>query len=118
MSDVLLLTVLLAVAPARASAQPQTPDATTLTVRRAVALALARAPEIAAAQAAADAAAGSVRDTESLRKPRLSLNSTPGYSTGLPLSVSRLTACGSLRSVAPCEPQARSFVKSHAPTDK
>ncbi len=87
MSDVLLLTVLLAVAPARASAQPQTPDATTLTVRRAVALALARAPEIAAAQAAADAAAGSVRDTESLRKPRLSLNSTPGYSTGLPLSV-------------------------------
>ena len=32
--------------------------------------------------------------------------------TGLPLSVSRLTACGSLRSVAPCELQARSFIES------
>ena len=32
--------------------------------------------------------------------------------TGLPLSVSRLTACGSLRSVALCEPQARSFIES------
>jgi outer membrane protein TolC len=89
MSDVLLLTVLLSLgpAPAAAPAPPPTPDATTLTVRRAVALALARAPEIAAAQAAADGAAGSVRETESLRKPRLSVNSTPGYSTGLPLSV-------------------------------
>ena len=32
--------------------------------------------------------------------------------TGLPLSVSRLTTCGSMRSVAPCEPQARSFIES------
>jgi len=89
MSDVLLLTVLLALGstPPRASAPPQAPDATTLTVRRAVALALGRAPEIAVAQAAADEAAGSVRDSESSRKPRFSVNSTPGYSTGLPLSV-------------------------------
>jgi hypothetical protein len=32
--------------------------------------------------------------------------------TGLPFSVSRLTACGFLRRVAPCEPQARSFIES------
>ena len=32
--------------------------------------------------------------------------------TGLPLSLSRLTTCGSLRSVAPCEPQSRSFIES------
>ena len=38
--------------------------------------------------------------------------------TGLPLSVSRLTACGSLRSVALSEPQAKSFIELHAPTDK
>ena len=38
--------------------------------------------------------------------------------TGLPLSGSRLTAYGSLRSVTPCEPQAQSFIELHAPTDK
>jgi outer membrane protein TolC len=89
MSDVLLLTVLLAAsrATAPAAAPPPSPDGATLTVQRAVELALARAPEIAAARAAADEAAGAVRETESPRKPHFSVNSTPGYSTGLPLSV-------------------------------
>lgn len=80
------LAVALVLAAAAAAAAPP-PEARTLSVREAVRLALARAPEIAVAEsstreaeAAADEAAGALR-------PRVALNTTPGYSVGLPLSL-------------------------------
>ncbi len=78
MNEGLLLAVLLGAATA---------DSPTLTVRRAVELALVRAPEIAVARAAADEADAGARMAASERKPQFSVNTTPGWSTGVPLSV-------------------------------
>lgn len=76
----------LAAASAPATALPA-PEARALTVREAVRLALERAPEIAVAHSAALAAGAAADEAGSVRRPQLYLNSTPGYSTGLPLSV-------------------------------
>src|SRR5262245_6460023 len=81
MNDALLLALLLAAAPS------PDPSATPLTLRRAVELALARSPEIAVSRAAAEENASGAREASSERRPQLYINSTPGYSTGLPLSV-------------------------------
>ena len=58
-----------------------------LTVREAVRLALERAPEVAVAQSAAEAAAAAAQEAASVKRPQVYLNSTPGYSVGLPLSI-------------------------------
>jgi outer membrane protein TolC len=81
MNEALLLSALLAVAPAG-----EVP-VRTLTVRQAVELAMSRAPEVAVARAAAEQAQAEVREAGSPRRPQLFLNTTPGYSTGVPLSV-------------------------------
>lgn len=73
-------------APAIASPAPA-PEPRALTVREAVRLALERAPEVAVAQSAAQAAAAAAEEARSVRRPQLYLNSTPGYSVGLPLAV-------------------------------
>ncbi len=81
MNEALLLSVLLAAAPAG-----EVP-VRTLTVRQAVELALARAPEVAVARAVAEEARAAAGEAASPRKPQFFLNTTPGYSTGVPLSV-------------------------------
>ena len=81
-----LLAAAAAGAPAPAVAAP-VPEARALTVRDAVRLALERAPEVAVAQSAAQAAAAAAEEAGSVRRPQLYLNSTPGYSVGLPLAV-------------------------------
>ncbi|MGH9400253.1 MAG: TolC family protein [Thermoanaerobaculia bacterium] len=63
------------------------PEARSVTVREAVRLALERAPEIAVAEGAARAAAAAAEEAGSIRRPQLALNTSPGYSIGLPLSV-------------------------------
>lgn len=85
-----LLAVLLAAVSSAASGAPAavpSPEARALTVREAVRLALERAPEIAVAESAARQAGAAVEEAGSIRHPQLYLNSTPGYSTGLPLAV-------------------------------
>jgi outer membrane protein len=82
--------VLLAAASSAASGAPAVvppQEARTLTVREAVRFALERAPEIAVAQSAARQAGAAVDEAASARRPQLFLNTTPGYSTGLPLAV-------------------------------
>ena len=83
MSDPFFLPVVLALLPAVAPP----PEATRLTVARAVALAVESAPEVSIARAASSAAASSVLEASSPRRPQAYLLTTPGYSTGLPLSV-------------------------------
>ena len=58
-----------------------------MTVREAVRLALTRAPEIAVADTAARQASAAVDEAGSVRRPQLFVNTTPGYSIGLPLAV-------------------------------
>jgi outer membrane protein len=85
-----LLAVLLAAVSSVASGAPDavpSPEARALTVREAVRLALERAPEIAVAENAARQAGAAVDEAGSIRRPQLFLNTTPGYSTGLPLAV-------------------------------
>src|SRR5215468_9742989 len=87
-----LVSVLLAAATSAApllaaSPAPPSPDAHPLTVREAVRLALERAPEIAVAESEAGAASAAVDESRSVRSPQLRLNTTPGYSVGLPLAV-------------------------------
>jgi outer membrane protein len=82
--------VLVAAAVAAASAPAvgaPAPEARALTMREAVRLALERAPEVAVAQSAALAAVAAADEAGSVKRPQLSLNSTPGYSVGLPLAV-------------------------------
>jgi len=86
MSRALRLTVFLTAAALAAPALPAAESAA-LTVRRAVALALERAPEIAVARASAQEADAAARIAASDRKPHFAVNTTPGYSTGLPLAV-------------------------------
>ncbi len=82
-----LAAVLLAAAAAAPAAAIPAPEARSLTVREAVRLALERAPEIAVAQGAAAAASAAAEEAGSVRRPQLFVNTTPGYSSGLPLSV-------------------------------
>lgn len=72
---------------ARATSPAPAPEPRVLTVREAVQFALERAPEVAVAQSAALAAAAAADEAGSVRRPQLYLNSTPGYSVGLPLAV-------------------------------
>ncbi len=58
-----------------------------LTVRGAVERALARDPSLKAAERAADEAAASVKMARSAFRPQFALTTTPGATTGLPLSV-------------------------------
>jgi outer membrane protein TolC len=78
--------VLLAVAAAPV-AGATAPEARAMTVHEAVRLALDRAPEIAVAETSARAARAKMDEAGSLLWPQLLLNTTPGYSTGLPLAV-------------------------------
>lgn len=84
MNEGLLLAVLLATAPAAFGDASEVPR---LTMRRAVELALERAPEVAVARAAAEEAAAGARVVASERSPQFAVNTTPGWSTGLPLAV-------------------------------
>lgn len=84
MNEGLLLAALLAAASAAGGSASDVPK---LTVRRAVELALERAPEIAVARAAAEEAAAGARVVASERNPQFFVNTTPGWSTGLPLAV-------------------------------
>ena len=84
MNDVLLLPLLFA---ASTTLAPAAPEAARLTVGRAVALALDHAPEIAIARAGAEAASSAVLEASSPRRPQAYVLTTPGYSTGVPLSV-------------------------------
>jgi len=81
MNEALLLALLIAAAP------PEAPAVPPLTLRRAVELALARSPEMAVSRAAVEEDASGAREVSSESRPQLYLNSTPGYSTGLPLAV-------------------------------
>lgn len=85
MSDrwIALLLSLLAVADPAAGADAPEP----LTVRSAVERALARDPALQAAERAADEAAAGVKMAQSPFKPQLYLTTTPGATTGLPLTV-------------------------------
>jgi outer membrane protein len=83
MNESLLAAILLL--PLPAGGPPE--EVQTLTVRQAVALAVARAPEIAVARSAADFASAEVRVAASERQPQIFATTTPGYSTGAPLSV-------------------------------
>jgi outer membrane protein TolC len=80
----LALALCLVAAPA-AAAPP--PEARTLSVREAVRLALDRAPEIAVAESFSREAEAAADEAASALRPRLALNTTPGYSVGLPLSL-------------------------------
>ncbi|MGE5278622.1 MAG: TolC family protein [Acidobacteriota bacterium] len=84
MSEGLFLALLLATAPGAAGAAFEMPR---LTVRRAVELALERAPEVAVARAASEEAAAGARVVASERNPQFFVNTTPGWSTGVPLAV-------------------------------
>jgi outer membrane protein len=80
------LAVALVLAAAAAAAAPP-PEARTLSVREAVRLALERAPEIAVAESSTREAEAAADEAASALRPRVALNTTPGYSVGLPLSL-------------------------------
>jgi outer membrane protein TolC len=85
MNEGLLLAALLALVP---GADPvDSPATVTLTVREAVQRALDRAPEVAIARAGADEASATSRVVTSDLNPQFYVNTTPGWSTGAPLSV-------------------------------
>jgi outer membrane protein TolC len=87
MNEGLLLAVLLAVSPEAASPAAAASGTTALTVRDAVERALAHAPEIAIARAVADETVAGARIVKSQLNPQIYVNTTPGWSTGAPLSV-------------------------------
>jgi outer membrane protein TolC len=76
---------MLLAAAAAAAAPP--PEARSLSVREAVRLALERAPEIAVAESSTHEAEAAADEAASALRPRVALNTTPGYSVGLPLSL-------------------------------
>jgi len=80
------LAVALALAAASSAAAP-VPEARTLSVRDAVRMALERAPEIAVAESSTREAEAMADEAASALRPRVALNTTPGYSVGLPLSL-------------------------------
>ena len=71
-------------APARAQ---QAAPADTLTLRHAVELALERAPQLAATRASRDEASASAEISHDALHPSVWVSTTPGYSSGLPVSV-------------------------------
>src|SRR5215472_14679691 len=77
----------LLLAAAAAAAPPPAADVRSLSVSDAVRLAVERAPEIAVVESAAADAAAAAEEAGSPRRPQLYVNSTPGYSTGLPLAL-------------------------------
>src|SRR5262249_22011170 len=83
----LLLAAAVSAAPMLAGPPPPPVETRPLTVREALRPALARAPETAAAETAASGAAAAAAESHSVRNPQLYLNTTPGYSVGLPLAV-------------------------------
>jgi outer membrane protein len=87
MNEAPLLVLLLAAAPGGAAHPVPVASAQTLSVRGAVGRALARSPEIAVARAAAEEAGAGAREIASQRNPQFYVNTTPGWSTGAPLSV-------------------------------
>jgi outer membrane protein len=87
MNEGLLLAVLLAVSPEAALPAAPTSGSTALTVRGAVERALIHAPEVAIARAVADETVAGARAVKSQLNPQFYVNTTPGWSTGAPLSV-------------------------------
>ena len=71
-------------APARAQ---QAAPADTLTLRHAVELALERAPQLAATRASRDEASAAAEISRDALHPSVWVSTTPGYSSGLPVSV-------------------------------
>jgi outer membrane protein TolC len=67
-------------------AQPA-PSADTLTLRHAVELALEQAPQLAAMRAARDESGAAARVSQDALHPSVWVSTTPGYSSGLPVSV-------------------------------
>ncbi len=67
-------------------AQPA-PSADTLTLRHAVELALEQAPQLAATRAARDESGAAARISQDALHPSVWVSTTPGYSSGLPVSV-------------------------------
>lgn len=65
----------------------QAAPADTLTLRHAVELALERAPQLAATRAARDEALAAARISQDALHPSVWASTTPGYSSGLPVSV-------------------------------
>lgn len=76
---------LAAAAAARGQTAPE--DAAALTLRRAAELALGHAPQLAAQRAARDEGSASARVAADALHPSLWVSTTPGYSSGLPVSV-------------------------------
>jgi outer membrane protein TolC len=72
---------------AAAIARAQAPPLETLTLRRAAELALERAPQLAASRAATEEGSASARVAADALHPSLWVSTTPGYSSGLPVSV-------------------------------
>ncbi len=87
MNEGLLLAVLLALVPGADPTGAEPPPTATLTVREAVQRALDLAPEVAIARAGADEASAASRVVTSELNPQFYVNTTPGWSTGAPLSV-------------------------------
>ncbi len=65
----------------------QAPPADTLTLRHAVELALERAPQLAATRASRDEALAAANISRDALHPSVWVSTTPGYSSGLPVSV-------------------------------
>ncbi|HTO88582.1 MAG TPA: TolC family protein [Thermoanaerobaculia bacterium] len=86
MNEGLFLAALIAAAPAGPARVPPA-GSQTLTLRAAVERALERSPEVALARAATEEAEAGVSVLGSDRKPQFLVNTTPGWSTGAPLSV-------------------------------
>ena len=76
---------LFAAAFARAQTAAAPPE--TLTLRRAAELALERAPQLAASRAAREEGSASARVAADVLHPSVWISTTPGYSSGLPVSV-------------------------------
>ncbi len=82
---VLAAATLATAAAARGQTAPD--EAGALTLRRAAELALAHAPQLAAQRAARDEGSASARVAADALHPSVWLSTTPGYSSGLPVSV-------------------------------
>ncbi len=72
---------------ANAPVLAQQAPADTLTLRHAVELAIERAPQLVASRAARDEAGASARIAQDALHPSVWVSTTPGYSSGLPVSV-------------------------------
>ena len=77
----------LAAIVARGQTPPAPASPTGLTLRAALEMALARSPEVAVARADADIAGASERVAHSRSLPEVTVGTTPGYASGLPVMV-------------------------------